>query len=374
LDLKSAVNDLIGREQYSVSQADKEQGLLPILAQQIAENSTFSPSLQKFYGSLGKDSSTYEHIADIPPIPVSMFKKFDLKTCPDDQITRVLKSSATTTGIPSKIYINKETSFRQSKALIAILKNFVGGARRPVLVIDTENINKSDADTLSARGAAVRGISNFGSKMVYVMDEKDGGELNLNVERLQEFVDAYSGQEILVSGFTYIIWTRFVQQVQDAGITLDFPAMKLVHSGGWKKLAAQAVTKDVFSRKLGSIFNTSPGNIIDFYGMVEQLGVVFLDCEAGYKHAPDFADIIIRNVYTMQENPPGDPGLIEIASIIPSSYPGQAIITEDVGEVVGIDDCPCGRKGKYFVFKSRVERAETRGCGDTFAERRRDNI
>lgn len=366
------MNDLIGRDQYHVSQSDKERLLLPILAQQITENSAFSPALQKFYATLGKDPSLYEHITDIPPIPVSMFKKFDLKICPDDQITRVLKSSATTTGIPSKIYINKETSFRQSKALIAILKNFVGGARRPVLVIDTENINKSDADTLSARGAAVRGISNFGSKITYVMDEKDGGELYLNAERLQEFVDTYSGQEILVSGFTYIIWTRFVEQLQDAGISLDFPSMKLVHSGGWKKLAAQSVTKDVFSNKLGSIFNASPENIIDFYGMVEQLGVVFLDCEIGYKHVPDFADVIIRNVYSMQENPPGEAGLIEIADIIPSSYPGQAIITEDVGEVIGIDDCPCGRKGKYFVFRARVERAETRGCGDTFAERRKD--
>ncbi len=365
------MNDLIAQEQFKILQAEKEKALLPVLAQQIKDNIAFSPQLKKFYTSLGKDPSTYASVADIPPIPVSMFKKFPLKTCPDDQVTRVLNSSATTSGIPSRIYINKETAFRQSKGLIAILKDFIGGSRRPVLVIDTENVNKGDADTLSARGAAIRGISNFGKKLVYVMDEKSG-ELFLNREKLQGFIDEFKGQEILVSGFTYIIWTRFVKQVQDAGLKLDFPAMKLVHSGGWKKLAAQAVTKDVFSKTLAGIFHTEPKNIVDFYGMVEQLGVVFLDCEAGHKHAPDFAEIIIRDPYTMKEQPPGKPGLIEIASIIPSSYPGQAIITEDVGEIVGVDDCPCGRKGKYFVFKSRVERAETRGCGDTFAERRKD--
>nr|MDO8110718.1 acyl-protein synthetase [Candidatus Sigynarchaeota archaeon] len=371
MDIKSAINDLLSQEQYKVSQADKERALLPILAQQVKDNIAFSPSLKKFYTALGISPDGYKAVADIPPIPVSMFKKFELKTCPGDQVTRVLNSSATTSGIPSKIFINKETSFRQSKGLIAILKNFIGSARRPVLVIDTESINKNEAETLSARGAAVRGISNFGSKIVYVMDEKNG-ELYLNIEKLKDFMKAYAGQEILASGFTYIIWTRFVNQVQDAGIKLDFPAMKLVHSGGWKKLAARAVTKDAFSTKLADIFSTKPGNIIDFYGMVEQLGVVFLDCEAGYKHAPNFADVIIRDVYTMQENSIGKPGLIEIASIIPSSYPGQAIITEDVGEIVGIDNCACGRKGKYFVFRSRVERTETRGCGDTFAERRKD--
>jgi len=158
-----------------------------------------------------------------------------------------------------------------------------------------------------------------------------------------------------------------------SGIKLDFSNVKLVHSGGWKKLTAQAVTKEIFSKTLADIFHTKIENIIDFYGMVEQLGVIFLDCEAGYKHSPDFADIIMRNFYSMQENPIGIPGLIEILSIIPNSYPGQAIITEDVGELVGIDDCPCGRKGKYFIFKSRVEKSETSGCGDTFAEKRGDS-
>ncbi len=37
---------------------------------------------------------------------------------------------------------------------------------------------------------------------------------------------------------------------------------------------------------------------------------------------------------------------------------------------MGVDDCPCGRKGKYFRFTSRIERAEIRGCGDTFAQSR----
>lgn len=66
---------------------------------------------------------------------------------------------------------------------------------------------------------------------------------------------------------------------------------------------------------------------------------------------------------------PGREGLIECISILPSSYPGQALLTEDVGKILGIDDCECGRKGKYFTFVARAEKAEIRGCGDTFAER-----
>jgi hypothetical protein len=55
-------------------------------------------------------------------------------------------------------------------------------------------------------------------------------------------------------------------------------------------------------------------------------------------------------------------------NVLPDSYPGMSILTEDVGEILGVDDCPCGRKGKYFVFRSRLEKSESRGCGDTFRE------
>jgi hypothetical protein len=96
--------------------------------------------------------------------------------------------------------------------------------------------------------------------------------------------------------------------------------------------------------------------------------VVFVDCEAGHKHAPNFAEVKIRNFYTLKENPAGESGYIEIMNALPDSYPGMSILTEDVGEVLGEDDCSCGRKGKYFVFRSRLEKSEARGCGDTFRE------
>ena len=372
MDIKERVSELITQDQFKLSQAKKEEMLLPVLKSQILENMAFSPNLNKFYSTLGKDPNDYNSISEIPPIPVSMFKFFELKTCADEKIIRTLHSSGTTTSVPSKIYINKETSFRQTRALISTLKNFLGGKRRPVLILDTENVNKASATTLSARGAAIRGIAgNFGRKKVYVMDEKKG-ELYINFERLDAFCREFADQEIIVSGFTYIIWSRFIKQMKKENRKLNFPNMKLVHSGGWKKLKADAVTKEYFSKTVAEIFGTEPANIIDFYGMVEELGVVFLDCEAGHKHVPDFADIIIRDIYSMKEQQIGDPGLIEIVNIIPSSYPGQAIITEDVGEIIGIDDCPCGRKGKYFEFRSRVEKSETRGCGDTFAEKRGD--
>jgi len=128
------------------------------------------------------------------------------------------------------------------------------------------------------------------------------------------------------------------------------------------------VSKETFNEEISQILGIKSGNVHDMYGLVEQVGVVFIDCEAGNKHTPNFAEVIIRNPLTMNEVKEGEIGLIEILSVLPQSYPGQALITEDLGLFLGADNCRCGRKGKYFKFISRVEESETRGCGDTYSE------
>nr|WP_282601556.1 hypothetical protein [Pantoea ananatis] len=42
------------------------------------------------------------------------------------------------------------------------------------------------------------------------------------------------------------------------------------------------------------------------------------------------------------------------------------MLTEDVGILLGEDDCSCGRMGKYFQVLGRLKNAEIRGCSDTY--------
>ncbi|MFX0134831.1 MAG: acyl-protein synthetase [Candidatus Hodarchaeota archaeon] len=371
MDQDQIIKEIITANQYNLAQKEKEAKLLPIFKEQIKTQIDSLDNLKSFYNKFNVNIDNINSLNELPPIPVNMFKKFDLRTCKKEDVLRVLHSSSTTTGIPSKIYIDKKTAFRQTRSFLSTIKNFIGKERRPLLIIDTEEVDKADTDTLTARGAAIRAITNFATKKVYVMDLKNG-DLEVNFDRLKEFCDNFEGQNIIVYGFTYIIWSRFYKILKEKKLLLNFPNIKILHSGGWKKLIEQQVDKKTFNSEIASIFNTSPKNVIDYYGMVEQVGVVFVDCEEGWKHVPDFAEVIIRDFYTMSENKPKNPGLIEVMSILPTSYPGQALLTEDVGEIIGIDDCPCGRKGKYFTFRSRVRKVELRGCGDTFAERRGD--
>ena len=99
--------------------------------------------------------------------------------------------------------------------------------------------------------------------------------------------------------------------------------------------------------------------------MVEQTGSIHMECRCGYLHAPVYADIIIRRPEDLTVAEIGEVGIIQTISMLPASYPGHSLITEDIGTLHGEDDCECGTLGKYFTIAGRIEQAEIRGCSDT---------
>jgi hypothetical protein len=101
--------------------------------------------------------------------------------------------------------------------------------------------------------------------------------------------------------------------------------------------------------------------------MVEQTGTIYVQCENGYLHTPVWSDVIIRNANDLSPLEHGESGLIQVNSVLPTSYPGHCILTEDLGTIIGEDDCQCGRLGKYFNVHGRVPKAQVKGCSDTFS-------
>ena len=104
--------------------------------------------------------------------------------------------------------------------------------------------------------------------------------------------------------------------------------------------------------------------IYNYYGLIEQTGSIFIESPiCGYFHTTAYSDIIIRDekFNVLKKN---QKGLIQLISSIPTSYPGHNILTEDLGEIIGEDDCKCGLKGKYFKVYGRIEKAEIRGCSN----------
>jgi hypothetical protein len=294
--------------------------------------------------------------SEVPWIPVSLFKSMELRSIPDEQVFKVMTSSGTTGQVPSRIFLDVETARLQTQALSSIVTHFVGKQRLPMLVVDHPGVVR-DRRSFSARGAGILGMLPFGRDHLYVLDD----DMRLDRDALGSWLMAHEGQELLVFGFTFMVWQDFLEPLRSAHI--DLSRATLIHSGGWKKLQDRAVSRDAFRKGLLDAFGLQ--RVHDFYGMVEQVGSIFFACEAGYFHPPNFADVIVRDTVTWQPVGPGAHGVIEVVSLLPHSYPGHALLTEDLGVIHGEDDCACGRLGRWFEVLGRVPKAEIRGCSDT---------
>lgn len=360
------IDQLLQLPPYVLMDNEKRERLLNIIRNQLTNAIQSNQNIANLFLKLHISPDGIQRMEDVPFMPVQMFKFFDLRTCPEDQIVKVLRSSGTTTGVTSRVPLSKTTTLNQIKGLKGILKNYLGDRRRIFLVIDHQGINNPLLE-FSARTAGVRGLSIYAKKTFFLMREEDG-KLVLNLPVIVELLEAYRDEEVYVFGFTYIIWTTFFKQILENNVRFEFKDVKIFHSGGWKKIQAEQVSKEHFSKEIAEIFGTDISNIHDFYGMAEQTGIIFVDCELGNKHVPNFSQVIIRDPYTLAPLGANETGMIEVMSVLSDSYYCQAILTEDMGYLVGVDDCPCGRKGQYFKFTSRIEKVEIRGCGDTFRE------
>jgi phenylacetate-coenzyme A ligase PaaK-like adenylate-forming protein len=363
-ELAAKIDALLAAPPYALPPREHQEILLALLKDELDYARFRNPHYRNYLEQWPVDSHSAREISDLPYLPVRLLKRQPpLSLVEPNQIQRILMSSATTGQIPSRVALDLPTSRRMTKGVAAIVRDFIGSTRRPYLVVDVPASAGGGAE-LGARGAAIRGLQPFASEMVYCLDLDPAGNLLLDRERLELFIERHRGLGVLVYGFTYILWKYFVQPLLEEGVSVSMPDVHILHSGGWKRLEAEAVDKQTFNEGLARVFGASPDRVIDFYGMVENVGVIYPDCAQGNKHVPAFADVLVRDPLTLEPVQEGERGIVQVCSVLPTSFPGHLLLTEDLAEVVAYDGCRCGRRGISFRFAGRVPKAEVRGCGN----------
>ena len=358
------VEDILAIAPYSLGKEDKHQMLDDYLIGITKFHYENCAEYRKMLDAIGLEINELRHYEDIPYLPVSLFKDLTLRSCTEEEVVKTMTSSGTTGQIVSKIYLDRETSANQTKTLTKIVASLLGNKRVPMIILDSPNVIK-DRNMFSARGAGILGFSYFGSKRIYALDEN----MELDVEGLKTFLEEHKEETIFMFGFTFMIWQHFYKKLLENNFHPDLSRAVLIHGGGWKKLVSESVSSAQFKQYLNDVCDISVANIHDYYGMVEQAGSIYIECEQGHLHASTYSDVIVRNSTDFSVAKNGETGVIEVVSILPKSYPGHVLLTEDEGVILGEDDCPCGRKGKYFHVNGRIKNAEIRGCSDTYASK-----
>ena len=311
--------------------------------------------------AVGYNYKRQHHYSEIPFLPVRLFKMFDLYSVPKGDIVKTMTSSGTSGQNVSKIFLDKETALNQSKALTKIVSTYLGSKRTPMIIIDSPSVLKN-RKMFSARGAGILGFSIFGTKRIYALDEN----MKLKVDDILAFIQQNENNRIFIFGFTSMVYQHFIKEIKKRNIKIDLSDSVLIHGGGWKKLVNESITSEEFRKMLNQLCGIT--SVHDYYGMVEQTGSIFMECEYGNMHASILSDIFIRRPYDFSIADLGERGIIQTLSILPTSYPGHSLLTEDEGILLGEDDCKCDRLGKYFKILGRIKNAELRGCSDTYAE------
>ncbi|HEU4657925.1 MAG TPA: hypothetical protein VFR97_10380 [Capillimicrobium sp.] len=333
--------------EYATPQAEKSARLAAELTRLTHHHRERCEPYRRIVDAVAPGFDAAATPADVPHLPVSLFKTHELRSVPADEVFKTLTSSGTTGQLPSRVFLDRASAAAQTRALAATMQHWLGPKRLPMLIVDTKTVLK-DRTQFSARGAGILGMAPFGRDHLYLLDA--------SAEERDAWLAKHEGEPVLVFGFTFMVWEHL-----PAGV--DLGGGVLIHSGGWKKLVDRAVTPAAFRAEVRE--RTGIEGVHNFYGMAEQTGTVYVECEHGVLHAPDSGDVVIRDPVTWEPAARGEEGVVEVVSVLPESYPGHALLTEDLGRVVAVDDCPCGRLGQAIEILGRIPKAELRGCSDT---------
>ncbi len=294
-------------------------------------------------------------ISELPYLHASIFKNFNLITKNNNKKISTFSSSGTSGKNRSKINIDPKTAFLQSKTLKIIFSEIIN-KKKDIFFVEKENFLETK-DAMTAKGAAIKGFGQLCNKKKFLLDKKN----NLKLNFLINYIKKNKKKEFIIFGFTSSVWLNLIQELKKKKIKLPKNHGIMIHGGGWKKMFKLMINNSQFKKESKNFLGLK--NVYNYYGMIEQTGSIFLECDKGFFHCSNFSDIIVRNS-NLQVCSNNQKGLIQTLSLLPLSYPGHNILTEDLGIIHGVDNCKCGKKGKYFKITGRVPDAELRGCSD----------
>lgn len=335
--MADALAKLFAREPFDMTTAERLALFGPALSELTRHHAAHCEGYGAMIKMLGTDISRDREAQDLPMVPARLFREHDLVSVPRADIAKTL-TIGPIGGKPSRIHQSKRCAADQTRALAQTAASFIGGARLPLLVVDTPRV-RTDRELNIARGSTIVAFSAFGRDVVYALDD----EMELDIGAVRGSFARRKGAKSLIFGWSDIVREYFLGALASSGERLDAGDSILIHAGDDLDLSREARDAGI-------------GDARACWSVAELPGIAFIECEQGHLHCPNFAEVFIRRPRDLSNAEVGEVGFIEIVSPLPTSYPAHALLTEQLGAVVGRDDCPCGRLGSYIETRRADER------------------
>ena len=127
----------------------------------------------------------------------------------------------------------------------------------------------------------------------------------------------------------------------------------------WKKLTDVLISNEKFKKILLQKYNLK--NIYNYYGLIEQTGSIFIECnKCSLLKCSLYSDVFLRdeNLNLITKNK--TKGLLQLMSLLPSSYPENNILTEDIGEIVDVKNVTAAFGESDLRFMAELKTLEIR--------------
>jgi hypothetical protein len=317
--------------------------------------------------------------SDIPAVPTSAFKEFDLSCLPAEERTTVFHSSGTTGQKPSRHYHNAASLAVYEVALLKWfdahfqwpMANGQAGKTEPKLgcglaighlrlaILTPPPAQAPHSSLVHMFETIRRELEGDGLAFVGKAAHDDAWTLNAEAALARLQAASGSGHPLLVLGtaFSFVHLLDYLAE-QDLRFELP-PGSCALETGGYKgrsRRLPKAVLHALISERLGIL----PDHIICEYGMSELSSQAYDSVVSPSRftlHAsrlfrfPPWARVQIISPETGCEVAEGETGLIRVFDLA-NVYSVMAIQTEDLGV----------RRGDGFALEGRAVLAEPRGC------------
>jgi hypothetical protein len=304
---------------------------------------------------------------DIPAVPASAFKDFDLTCLAPEKHTTVFHSSGTTERRPSRHFHNAQSLALYEESLLAGFYSYLQFKERLPIISLTPSQAAAPHSSLVHMFESLR--EKFGTESSAFIGQiaDDGGwavDAEAAVEMLRRSVE--TGKPILILG-TAFSYVHLLDYLADQEINFKLPiGSNAMETGGYKG-RSRSLPKDELHQLISERFGIPSTNIICEYGMSELSSQAYargstVECRGKrsvaelpqrnvYFHFAPWARVQIISPETSHEVNEGETGLIRIFDLA-NVFSVMAIQTEDLGV----------RRGHGFELIGRATLAEPRGC------------
>lgn len=313
---------------------------LEIFADQYTNNLPY----RRYCDSLGKTPEQIARWQDIPAVPQTAFKEFDLCAFPSEEAVKTFHTSGTTGQTPGKHHLDTLELYEIS-CLEGYHRTFVQFTPGNFAIL-APSVQIAPHSSLSHM-FDVWG-KHFAPRGSFFFWDQDGLMFEPFVDAMKMATDFKEPVFVMGTAFAFV---HLIDELQRQGETLKLPAGSLVMETGGYKGKSRELAKAALYQSLSENLGVPDENIWNEYGMTELGAQFYARGVDGYHTVPPWARVQMISPGIGGEVAIGETGLIRLFDLT-NRGSVLAIQTEDAAV----------RLENGFHLLGRVNRSEGRGC------------